>query len=78
MKSNEREDKPIGKLKIVADFLPSPDKLLPREGMVKITLSVDATTVQFFKAVAKRSKTKYQKMMREVLKLYAGRHRKTA
>lgn len=78
MKSNERGDKPIGKLEAVADFLPPPNELLPKEDMVKITLSVDEATVQFFKLVAKTSKTKYQKMMREVLKRYAAQHRKSA
>jgi len=42
--------------------------------MQKITLEVDAETVGFFKEQAKRHGTKYQRMMREVLKGYAKRH----
>jgi predicted DNA binding CopG/RHH family protein len=65
---------PVGKLSVVADFLPSPEKLFPKEEMQKITLDVDAETVGFFKEQAKRHGAKYQRMMREVLKGYAKRH----
>ena len=78
MKRNENGDKPIGKLEVLTDFLPPPGKLLPKSEMVKITLALDAATVKFFKSVAKNSKTKYQKMMREVLKRYAAEYRKSA
>jgi hypothetical protein len=76
MKKKTSSDKPVGKLKVIADFLPSPEKLFPKVEMVKITLSVDETTLKFFKTVAKTSKTQYQKMMREVLKRYAGQYDK--
>ena len=72
------KDMPVGELTRIADFLPSPEELLPREEAVKITLSVDAETLQFFKAVAKGTGTKYQRMMREVLKGYAKRYKKSA
>jgi len=49
-------------------------KSLYPEEMQKITLDVDAETVAFFKEQAKRHGTKYQRMMREVLKGYAKRH----
>ena len=67
-------DMPIGKLKRVKDFLPPPHELLPKEEVVKITLSVDADTVEFFKHMADSQGTKYQRMMREVLKVYAQRY----
>jgi len=75
MKNNTNNDKPIGKLKVVADFLPPPDQLLSKGDMVKITLAVDKSTLRFFKVAAKTSKSKYQKMMREVLKRYASQYR---
>jgi hypothetical protein len=75
VKKKTSSDKPVGKLKVTADFLPSPEKLLPKAEMVKITLSVEET-LKFFKNVAKTSKTQYQKMMREVLKRYARRYDK--
>ena len=67
-------DEPIGDLKRVADFLRPPSELLPKEEALKITLSIDSETVDFFKKVAKKNGTKYQRMMREVLKGYAKRY----
>lgn len=67
-------DEPIGNLKSVADFLPPPSELLPQEEALKITLSIDGETVDFFKKVAKKNGTKYQRMMREVLKGYAKKY----
>lgn len=78
MKSKPSDDKPYGKLSRIADFLPPPSELLPKEDLVKITLAVDETTVKFFKSAARLSKTKYQKMMREVLKRYAAKHQRSA
>ena len=75
MKKNQRkskfDDEPIGALTRIDDFLPPPEKLLPKEEAVKITLTVDSDTIMFFKKVAAKSGTKYQRMMREVLKGYA-------
>ena len=74
-KSKERiGDEPVGNLKRVADFLPPPSELLPQEEALKITLSIDCETVDFFKKVAKKNGTKYQRMMREVLKGYAKKY----
>jgi predicted DNA binding CopG/RHH family protein len=78
MKKNKRSDEPVGVLKRVADFLPAPSKLIPKEHLTKITLTVDDETVHFFKATAKSLGTKYQKMMREVLKTYAGHFKKSS
>ena len=78
MKKNKGSDKPVGALKRVADFLPAPSKLFIKEHLTKITLTVDDETVHFFKSTAKSLGTKYQKMMREVLKTYAGHFKKSS
>lgn len=78
MKKSKRGDKPVGELKRVADFLPAPSKLIQKEHVTKITLAVDDETVEFFKSTAKSLGTKYQKMMREVLKTYAGHFKKSS
>jgi hypothetical protein len=39
----------IGRVRIVEDFLPSPDKLVLRENNVKVTLSLSQRSVAFFK-----------------------------
>ena len=70
-RANRDQDMPIGKLTVIPDFLPPPEKLVPREISVKITLKLDANTVRFFKAAANKHRMKYQRMMREVLNGYA-------
>ncbi len=70
-RASRDQDLPIGKLTVVPDFLPPPERLVPREISVKITLKLDANTVKFFKSAATKHRIKYQRMMREVLKGYA-------
>ena len=73
-KKMTNRDMPIGEIVIMEDFLPPPEKLFPRTEKQKITLEIDERTVSYFKAKAKQTGTKYQKMMREVLKGYAKKY----
>ena len=66
--------KPMGSLKKVDDFLPPPDELIESVNKRKITLVLDDSTVESFKAMASENGTKYQRMMREVLKGYAKKY----
>ena len=68
------EDMPSDNARIIKDFLPPPEKLVMPQHPIKITLVLDLPSVDFFKAEAKRLGTKYQRMMREVLKRYAHLH----
>lgn len=68
------DDRPVGKLTIVPDFLPPPHELLPPGSKMKITIELDEEAVQFFKDQAKRHGGKYQRLMREVLRRYAQHH----
>jgi predicted DNA binding CopG/RHH family protein len=63
-------NEPIGKIKLVKDFLPAPEDLVFREDNVKVTLSLSKESVDFFKEQAKRNQTQYQKMIRRLLDLY--------
>lgn len=72
-KIKKADNRPVGKLTRVPDFLPSPEMLMQPENVTKITISIDTDTIEFFKEVAKKNGTKYQRMMREVLKSYARR-----
>ena len=65
---------PIGRVTQVPDFLPSPAELAAAEESVKITILLKRSSVEFFKKAAAKHHTKYQKMMREVLDLYALKH----
>jgi len=68
------QDEPIGKLTQVNDFLPPPEKLLPKDHTIKVTVALDEQTVKFFKSAAQKMGLKYQRMIREVLKGYAKKY----
>ena len=67
-------DEPLGKLRIVEDFLPPPEQLALREDKVKVTIALSKSSVEFFKTAAKENKTQYQKMIRGVLDYYASKY----
>lgn len=64
------KDEPIGDVKIVKDFLPSPKELVFREESVKITISLSKKSVDFFKTEADRHHTQYQRMIKNLLDAY--------
>ncbi len=64
-------DEPMGRLKVIHNFLPPPDQLVFKEDGVKVTLSLSRRTVDFFKAQAAKHHTPYQRMIRRLLDLYA-------
>lgn len=64
-------NEPLGKLKIVDDFLPPPDQLAFRDDTVKVTITLNKASVEFFKREAKRRGTPYQAMIRKLLDHYA-------
>jgi len=65
-------DEPIGKVKITTDFLPLPDELVLKQEAVKVTLLLSKSSVDFFKYLAAKKHTKYQKMIRILLDKYAS------
>jgi len=67
-------DFPFGKLTEVHDFLPPPHELAKARTVVKVTIALDQSSIEFFKKVAKKNNTKYQRMIREVLDQYAARY----
>ncbi|GFO55309.1 hypothetical protein GMSM_23160 [Geomonas sp. Red276] len=64
-------DEPLGELKIVPDFLPSPAELAFREESVKVTISLSKKSIEFFKSEASKYHTQYQRMIRQLLDSYA-------
>jgi hypothetical protein len=75
MKRNQKySNEPLGRLKIVEDFLPPPDQLVLKEDGVKVTLSLSRRSVDFFKAHAAASKVPYQRMIRSLVDGYVDRH----
>ncbi len=67
-------DEPIGKVKIIKDFLPSPKELVLKEETIKVTLSLTKASVDFFKEEAAQYHTQYQKMIRVLIDEYAQQH----
>ncbi len=55
----------------IEDFLPGPDKLVFKEEVVKVTLSLGKESVIFFKKMAKENHVPYQNMIKRVVDLYA-------
>ena len=47
-------DEPIGKVKIVTDFLPSPEELALKDETVKVTISLSKASIEFFKNEAEK------------------------
>ena len=64
-------DEPMGKVKVVSDFLPSPEELALKDETIKITISLSKASVDFFKNEAQKYNTQYQKMIRRLLDEYA-------
>jgi predicted DNA binding CopG/RHH family protein len=60
---------------IVTDFLPSPEKLVRKEPKVKITITLNAGSINFFKNYARKNNVKYQTMINEVLDKYVQRYK---
>jgi predicted DNA binding CopG/RHH family protein len=66
-------DGEIGKVKVVKDFLPPPEKLVMRQANVKVTLSLSQRSVEFFKREAAKQRVPYQRMIRALVDAYAER-----
>jgi len=71
-------DEPMGKLKVIRDFLPPPEQLVLKENKVKITISLSRSSIDFFKKEVKRNRTSYQKMIRRVIDSYASHYQESA
>ena len=65
-------NEPMGKVRIVSDFLPSPKDLVLKDETIKVTISLSKASVEFFKEEARKHKTQYQKMIRRLLDEYTA------
>ena len=73
-KGPKYEKGPAGDLRVVEDFLPSPEELAFKEDTVKVTISLSRRSVDFFKKRARRNRTRYQRMIRRLLDAYVTHH----
>jgi predicted DNA binding CopG/RHH family protein len=70
-------DEPIGEIKLIADFLPSPSELKLKNENTKITISLSTESIEYFKTVAEKNHMQYQKIIRQLLDEYVV-HQKNA
>jgi predicted DNA binding CopG/RHH family protein len=67
-------DEPLGEVKVIPDFLPSPAELAFNEEGIKVTLALSKKSIDFFKAEAVKNHTQYQRMIRRLLDAYVEAH----
>ena len=70
--------KAITEGEIIEDFLPPPEKLIRKEPKVKITITINSGSIEFFKKYARENNVKYQAMINEVLDKYVQKYRESA
>ncbi len=70
-KKISQQDMPVGGLTRVKDFLPAPEHLAVPAEKIKVTLVLKRTSVDFFKKMARQHRTKYQRMLRDLIDRYA-------
>ena len=63
-------NEPLGRIQVIADFLPSPEALAFHEEGVKVTLALSKKSVDFFKSEATKHQTQYQRMIRRLVDAY--------
>ncbi len=68
--SNEK----IGEVEIVKDFLPKPEDLVFKEDTVKVTLNLSKSSIEFFKEIAQKQWSQYQKIIRNLLDRYSSHY----
>ena len=73
-KKTTYQNEPMGRVAVIADFLPSPQQLALKDETVKVTIALSKSSVDFFKTEARRHHTQYQKMIRRLLDEYAAHH----
>lgn len=67
-------DEPLGKMRVVKDFLPPPEKLAFKEEPVKVTIVLSRSSIQFFKKTARKHHASYQNLIRRLLDTYVAQY----
>lgn len=65
-------DEQLGEYEIIKDFLPKPEELVFKEDTVKVTLNLSKSSIKFFKQIASKHGSQYQKVIRNLLDRYAS------
>ena len=63
-------DEPMTIGPIIRNFLPPPEQLIFKEDAIKVTITLSAKSVHFFKTEAAKRGVQYQRMIRRLLDAY--------
>ncbi len=63
-------DEPMKIGRVIPDFLPPPERLIFKEDAIKVTITLSARSVLFFKTEAEKRGVQYQRMIRRLLDAY--------
>lgn len=66
----------FGRMKPIDDFLPPPEELIFKNPRRKVTITLDQTSIDFFKAEAERLQVPYQRMIRNLLQQYVEQQKR--
>lgn len=75
-KAIQYSNEPIGDIKIITDFLPSPEELALKRKNTKVTISLSSESVAYFKDIAKKHHLQYQKIIRQLLDEYVAHQKR--
>lgn len=64
----------IGRIEIIKDFLPPPEDLILKDTTIKVTLNLSKSSVDFFKDLAEKHGSQYQKIIRLILDSYSSNY----
>jgi len=73
-KIDKYTDEPIGEIRVIDDFLPSPKNLVLEQKKKKVTIVLTESSIEFFKQQAEEYHTSYQAMIRALLDGYAHKY----
>ena len=62
----------IGQVEVIKDFLPKPEDLIFKEDTIKVTLNLSKSSIEFFKEIAQKHGSQYQKVIRNLLDRYTS------
>lgn len=62
--------------KEVANVLPPPELLIPKEETKKVTIALSKKSIDFFKRISEETQIPYQQMIRKVLDTYTDHYAK--
>ena len=78
MSRKKYTNEPINKIKVVNDFLPTPQELVLKEDTIKVTLMLSKGSIDYFKQEAGKHHAHYQTMIRSLLDKYAQHYNESA